>query len=257
MKYLEKWNSIGNDFLISTNSFSKNEIVHLCDRKFGIGADQFVIIHDDEVKFFNSNGMEAEICGNALKCVGQILFHQTGFKNFEVKTKKGLIKIEIENNGNIKINLGKVNSIKQINENDFFIDLGNPHYVSILNHYEGDDFFTSLQVKKELERQGSLKQIEFKETNGINYSIACIKDGNLLVRTFERGEGETLSCGSGSCAAFASCYQKRLIPEKIVIFNLGSKKVLDFKESFYLISYSPTQDIFLEGRGTQVAKIII
>ena len=251
----EKWHSIGNDFLISKTLIPEGDIVKLCDRNFGIGADQFIVIQSNSVRFFNADGSEAEMCGNALKCVGEIVSRETMQNKFNLITKKGTIGIEILPDGFTQINLGKALEVKKINENEFFINLGNPHYVSILQNFEGD-FFKSNTITQKLNEEGSIKQKEFAETRGINYSLALIDNRkNLLVRTFERGVGETLSCGSGSCASFLACYEGGIISNSTPVFNKGSKKVLAFKESFHFISYSYNNEILLRGKGTKVAEI--
>ena len=255
MKMLEKWHSIGNDFLISKTLIPEDDIAKLCDRNFGIGADQFIVIQQNSVRFFNSDGSEAEMCGNALKCVGEIVSRETMQNKFNLITKKGTVEIEILPDGFIEINLGKALEVKKMKENEFFINLGNPHYISILQNFDGD-FFSSNIITQKLNKEGEIKQKEFAETRGINYSLALIDNQkNLLVRTFERGVGETLSCGSGSCASFLACYESGIIPNSASVFNRGSKKVLAFKESFHFISFSYNNEILLRGKGTKVAEI--
>ena len=254
---LEKWHSLGNDFLISTNLLPPSSIKMLCDRNFGIGADQFILLEGKNVRFFNSDGSEAELCGNALKCVGEIIYKNTSEREFELTTKRGIVKVKVDREGFVEINLGSPIMVKQIKDNEFFVNLGNPHYICIIQNFEGD-FFNSNLITEKLTNEGKLKQIEFAESNGINFSLVFVDNNkNLLARTFERGVGETLSCGSGACACFVACYKSGIITDKVSVFNKGSKKVLDFRESFHLISYSFNNSILLKGKGTKVAEIKI
>jgi diaminopimelate epimerase len=248
MLILQKWHSIGNDFLISKLELSKEEITRLCDRKFGIGADQFVLIQEEEkkvIRFFNQDGTEAEMCGNALKCVTSILHQETLKTEFILKTKKGLIECKIEEDGLSKVNLGKPLEVRALKEG-FYVNLGNPHLVIFCK--PNDDF---------IEHKGKEMQVKFSETNGINVSfVEVIDKQKLLVRTFERGVGETLSCGSGSCASFIASFNKGLVEGAVQVFNKGSKKVLAFKESCHLISFE-SENVVLRGKGTKVAEIKI
>ncbi len=248
MILLEKWHSIGNDFLISKTELSMSEIARLCDRNFGIGADQFILLNGNNMRFFNQDGSEAEMCGNALKCVIKMLAQETGEVKFLLETKKGLINCEFQE-GYSMINLGKPLSFKQLDEG-FFVNLGNPHLVIFLELQEEEFWQTDFVQRKGLEMQ-----IKFAETKGVNVSFVLVKDETtLFVRTFERGVGETLSCGSGSCASFFTSFKNGLSKGKMKIFNKGSKKVLAFNESYHLL-YFENEDLILKGIGTKVARI--
>ncbi len=255
MKYLEKWHSIGNNFLISRFLPSNEDIKRLCDVNFGIGADQFVFIEQKKVSFYNPDGTEAELCGNALKCVAQIISTETGEDKFTIDTKTKKIEIEITQGRMAKINLGKPIEVKKITENEFFVNLGNPHYVFFIDNFEGD-FFNSGEITSKLNEEGVKKQIEFKNTKGINVSFALLcKNGDLLVRTFERGVGETLSCGSGSTACFTAYAVLHPALNEVRVFNKGSKKILAFEENFHCISFDGNNNLILKGKGTKIANI--
>jgi diaminopimelate epimerase len=257
MKYLEKWHSLGNNFLISKFLPSNEEIKRLCDVNFGIGADQFVFIDYKKVAFYNPDGTEAELCGNALKCVAKIISAESGQDKFTLETKTKKIEIEITKDGMACINLGKPAEVKQITENEFFVNIGNPHYIFFLNNFEGD-FFNSNEITAKLNAEGLKKQIEFEQTSGINVSFALVcKNGDLLVRTFERGVGETLSCGSGSTACFTAYVVLYPTLNEVRVFNKGSKKILAFEENFHCISFDGDKNLILKGKGTKVANIEI
>ena len=85
---LEKWHSLGNDFLISRTHVSPEKIKQLSDRNFGIGCDQFIVLENNTVRFFNNDGSESEMCGNALKCVGEIVSRETAYETGVFNPKK-------------------------------------------------------------------------------------------------------------------------------------------------------------------------
>lgn len=289
-RVLEKWNSIGNDFLITKEAFTTKEIIHLCDRRFGIGADQFVIMQNNKIKFFNADGIESEMCGNALKCITQVASREAPslqdfnfeLKNFTVNSKieDGFATIALplpsrfkeEGNPFIHITMPELNLKKERfdflkllqspSNSCFSLDIGNPHFVCIIDitnesNLVLDAFFSSQQFSAIINYMGEVLQKEFLKTGGVNASFVMVENRtNIFVRTYERGVGETLSCGSGSVAsAFCTTNAGLTESENIRVFNKGSEKVLAIKESYHQISIKPN-NLLLKGRGTKIAKII-
>ena len=186
-----------------------------------------------------------------LKTFTSTLYQKWGFisETFEIPNVSAQLRIVVK----IKIFEGSGTSA----ENEFYINLGNPHYVFFLDNIERD-FFNSNQITSKLNLEGVRKQIEFKDTNGINVSFAVIcENGDLLVRTFERGVGETLSCGSGSLACFLSHSILHSTNDGVRVFNRGSKKVLAFEENFHCIFFDSNKNLILRGKGTKIADIEI
>ena len=111
-----KMHGLGNDFVImflDETFLSKSVIKFVCNRKTGIGCDLLVIlsknnegISDYIASFFNSDGSEAEICGNALRCIGKLHYKNQSEKNCLVETKSGLVDIEYVDENNISVDLG-------------------------------------------------------------------------------------------------------------------------------------------------------
>jgi diaminopimelate epimerase len=135
-------------------------------------------------------------------------------------------------------------------EDGIYVNLGNPHLIIF---YEPNKELDDELVKA----KGLELQKKFPQTKGINVSfVQVLNKQKLLVRTFERGVGETLSCGSGSCASFIASQKMGLIEGEVQVFNKGSKKVLAFKESYHLISFS-SENVILKGKGTKVAEVKI
>lgn len=242
MKF-SKYEGTGNDFIMIEDmkeKLSEHDMssiaVRACNRHFGIGADGAIFIKNTSVAdmqmiIVNSDGSFAKMCGNGIRCFVKYLFDKNIVRkeNIKVLTGSGVrevfLEIEGDNLKSIKVNMGKVdfdtskmsifseiNNMKvSVLEQNFIISsmlLGVPHTV-ILNK----DF--SKGVAKELEKSSIF-------TQGSNINFCKIIDrNNIEVRTFERGAGFTLSCGSGSCASFAVCFRNLLVNSEINIKLLG------------------------------------
>ena len=111
-------NGLGNDFIIiDTRNFNlrleADEIRYLSNRRLGIGCDQLVLIKNSEdgiadfqILIFNSDGSEAESCGNATRCVGKLIIKESKTKNVVLETKGGLVDVEELENGLISVDMG-------------------------------------------------------------------------------------------------------------------------------------------------------
>jgi len=181
-----KYEGAGNDFILIDDrdgSFAA-DVQKLCHRKFGIGADGVILFQKDfRMRIFNSDGTEAESCGNGLRCLGQFIRdlgipgekHQIKIHDraVEISYVEGKIAVDMGQPRNLKLHLGPVH----------FVDTGVPHVV-----YFGEG----------IEELGPVFRHQFKA----NANFAVLQpDGSIKVRTFERGvEGETLACGTGACA---------------------------------------------------------
>lgn len=267
---LQKWHALGNDFLISKTLVEARQIIQLSSRNFGIGCDQFVILEGLKVRFFNADGSESGMCGNALKCIAEVVSRETNATTFQLQMKKGLIDVKF-NEGRPSICIGKPLNFKPApnpfsklkknffakNCNQFFyLDLGNPHIVCIL-HSNPTNFLSDKEITEEVREAGKFLQTLFPETAGINASFSLIKNSREMeVRTFERGVGETLSCGSGACASFYSALKSGMVSNNAKVFNAGSKKVLDICKNHHLTSLDNNENVWLEGFGVKVAEII-
>ncbi len=211
-----KMNGLGNDYIFvdsdSVSSYdinylkkSKETIKNISDRNFGIGGDGVVIIEQSDVAdakmlIYNADGSEAKMCGNALRCVGKVLYEKNRGRRdeFTVETLSGEKHLYIisadKHKALIRTDIGKPKVIKRLNDLEF-IDVGNPHIV-FYSSFLDDDI---MSVAKEL-------SIKFDA----NVEAVQIMNGKLKMRVWERGSGETLACGTGAAAVAFSAYNKGL-----------------------------------------------
>ncbi len=256
MIIFSKMQACGNDFVIidCVKDYPKYNFSilskFLCDRHFGAGADGVIYfssskIADARMRIFNSDGTEAEMCGNGIRCLSKLLYEKDYIKKeeFKIETLGGVkqIKLELENKKvvRVQVNMGKAifipssipvylpnNSSKEEVQNmeiDFKnrifnfhpVSLGNPHVVCFVNGF--DDFNFEL-VGKYVENYKYFP----KKTN---VEFAKIENSRKIkVKVWERGAGKTLGCGTGAIAT-ASVAMKKLYTESEVIVELDGGNV--------------------------------
>lgn len=198
-----KYQGTGNDFIIVDNrllEINKNDtkrIAELCDRRFGIGADGFILLENDKFSdfkmvYYNADGNESSMCGNGGRCITAFCKF-LGIADNEVTFTAidGLHKAKIEDNI-IYLQMQDVVNIES-HENHLFLDTGSPHHVEMVSD------LVNLEVKS----KGS--KIRYGEPYGIAGSnvnfVEQASSNSFVVRTYERGvEDETLSCGTGVTA---------------------------------------------------------
>lgn len=219
--FFTKMNGTGNDYIyfdllkneIDYDKFTKEIIIRLCDRNRGIGGDGIVFIAKSNVAvakmiMFNSDGSGAEICGNALRCVAKYLFDNkyVSNKRFFIETDRGIKDTIINDDDTVTVCLGKplydMIPLKPIKDNSMIgyeLNIGNPHFVVFSTNIDRDFEKTAKIISNN-------KEIF---PWGVNVEFATIdtESNSAKIRVYERGSGETLSCGTGASAVFeiASC----------------------------------------------------
>lgn len=232
-----KYSGSGNDFVFidsreETTPFSSEMISRLCDRKNGIGADGLILLEKGQkapfrMRIFNSDGSEAEMCGNGIRCFKKFL-EECGIDDSSVvvETKERLLKVESKG-VEVRAEMGcpkdlswdiKLDDTCQID----LINTGVPHAVQFVADIEREDLF---------DKAPFIRYHPKLLPSGTNVNAAQIKNNELWVRTWERGvEGETLACGTGmvACALIAS--MRFHLPSPIIVVPRSREKiVVEFK----------------------------
>jgi len=200
-----KYQGTGNDFVMidnRTNFFPKDNvklIEHLCDRRFGIGADGLILLENDtetdfRMVYYNSDGNQSSMCGNGGRCLVafakdlQLIENQTVF----IATD-GLHHATISEEGIVSLQMKSVDTVKTTSEY-VFLDTGSPHHVEMvsdLEHFNVKDTGEKIRYSDLYGKAGS----------NVNF-VEQISENTFAIRTYERGvEDETLSCGTGATAA--------------------------------------------------------
>lgn len=228
-----------NDFVLVFDPENKilitpEQIKKICDRKVGIGSDGFIkIVKVDGAWFMdysNSDGSVAEMCGNGIRVMARYLtdrgYQASGI--YAINTRDGRKFLSVPDEGDISVNMGKVTQVNGEvsvlqNSKTFVglnIDVGNPHAVVFT-----DDLETVGDLKKS---PAVLPEDAYPE--GVNIEFVEILDnGEIKMRVFERGVGETQSCGTGICAVAlaATIKTNKTLPIKWVINPPGGRLVVE------------------------------
>lgn len=245
-----KYQGTGNDFVMIDNRSGEwdhleiSDIVKLCDRRFGIGADGLIKIniaegYDFEVDYYNSDGSKS-FCGNGARCSVAFAFFLDLFEgSCRFLAIDGPHEAEIHN-GIIKLKMSDVEMISMDGE-DSVLDTGSPHYVKYVEDLIRYDVFAegkSIRNSENYKEKGI--NVNFVEKNG--------QDG-IFVRTYERGvEDETYSCGTGVTAAALTFMQKNNLIS-VPVKTLGGNLAVHAEKNG-----SSFRNIWLEGPAKQVFK---
>jgi len=220
-----KMNGAGNDFVLIDNrknkiKLSREQVVRLCDRHRGVGADGVILLTpcvsgkaDWAWEFYNSDGSTGEMCGNGARCFGRFVQKSTGHKSdFTFETEAGVIAAKFDSD-RVTVNLTAPKDLvldKRLNlsvgpQTVHFINTGVPHVVLfVLNA----DKAMVQHLGPEIRHHAQFKP---KGTN-VNF-VQVLGPSRIRVRTFERGvEGETLACGTGVTAS-------ALLSSRVYTFN--------------------------------------
>lgn len=238
-----KYSGNGNDFVIMGEQYlsqlSSKTISRICDRHFGIGADGLLLVGtasgvDGTMRIFNSDGGEAEMCGNGLRCLATYLDDQslvekssylirTMNHTYEVKKKDGAFAIlmsEIK-----ETNLVDLSGFTEF-EKKFYVNTGVPHLVFLTKDVKAID----IKITAPKYRFHSLF------SRGTNVSFVELLPGaqTAYVRTYERGvEDETFSCGTGLTACGLALSNWYGWKGDIQLFTLGGKQIVSVDKSVF------------------------
>lgn len=227
-----KYQGTGNDFIIADNRTNKysflatDQIRRLCDRRFGIGADGFMLLnekagYDFEMKYYNADGREGSMCGNGSRCIIKFAYHLGIHRNeYNFLASDGPHEAEIDTDGTVSIKMKDVDVVRKIH-GDFILDTGSPHYVKLAAEVMDMDVYKKgrdIRYSKDFEQEGI--NVNFVEQVG---------EHEILVRTYERGvEDETYSCGTGVTAAALICYHNENGFNDVEAKTLGGSLNVEF-----------------------------
>lgn len=267
-----KWQGIGNDFVI-VNGFQEKlenypqKAIEICDRHFGIGADGLVIalpseIADFRMRIFNSDGSEAEMCGNVTRCFARYVYENglTTKTELSIETLAGIIRPklifeegqiravcvdmgeprlkrgEIPMTGNAEeqaVNLPLVvgNSTYDIT----CVSMGNPHCIIFTDEVE------------ELDLQALGRPIEihplFPRKTNVEF-VKVIDRNTLRMRVWERGAGITLACGTGTCATVVAAVLNNKTEREVKVHLDGGDLFIEWRSDNHVYKTGPAVEVF-------------
>lgn len=266
-----KFEATANDFIIINGivkpvNIDASSAMTLCDRRRGIGADGVLVVHPSEkahfrMQVFNADGSEAEMCGNGIRALclfamekgissGNILLVETlaGIKRVEYRGKKGNQHFFSVDMGVPGLKRGDIPVIgdpeSSANEIDISladgssivvtcVSMGNPHCVVFVDDLES---FPVGKIGPELETHRFFPRrtnVEFVEVE---------RDDDIKVRVWERGVGETMSCGTGACASLIAASVKGFCGQKAIVRLAGGALEVEWSERVYMTG--PARHVF-------------
>lgn len=253
-----KMHGLGNDYVYidAIDQKIENEsslAKFVSNRHFGIGSDGLILICKSEIadfkmRMFNSDGSEAEMCGNGIRCVGKFVYDKgltnkttvkietlAGIKTLILNTKDGKVETARVDMGEPILEAEKipvistektVKNLEREAENKKFkftcVSMGNPHAITIVENTKEFD----------VEKYGKVLEIDNAFPKKANIEFAQIVDRqNISMRVWERGAGETLACGTGACATAVACNLNGLTDRKVNIELLGGTLNIEWNET--------------------------
>lgn len=269
-----KMTGLGNDYIYidctdGTKIKNIKELTQkLSDRHFGIGSDGLILIYnsdndnaDYKMRIFNSDGSEAEMCGNGIRCVAKLIHDKSLSKKdkISIETLSGIKKVKLLEDENGKCNevivdMGEpmfqdknipynvyepFNKDLDIDVNEekmrfTVVSMGNPHAITFIENV--DDF--------NIEKYGPIieKNPIFPNRTNVEF-VEVIDKNNIKVRVWERGVGETFACGTGACAAVVASGLNGYTGENVTV-NLPGGKLQ--------IEWGKDNHIYMQGTATKV-----
>ena len=253
-----KMHGAGNDFIVidainQDIAFTPAQWQRLADRRFGIGADQILVVEkprlpdcDFRYRIYNNDGGEVEQCGNGARAFVKFVSEKglSSKNSIRVETMAGIIAPRLEADGSITVDMGApvldpalvpfeasgLAGVAQGNDTVWPLDLalpgdqasvlvsvvsmGNPHAVQVVDDVDAQD----------LDASGPLIEHHPRFPRRVNAGYMQIIDRHhVKLRVFERGAGETLACGTGACAAAVAGIRRGLLDSPVRISARGDE----------------------------------
>lgn len=265
-----KMHGIGNDFVMVNaiqhplDDAELPSLAHrICNRRYGVGSDGLILARKGasapfQMRMFNPDGSESEMCGNGIRCFSRFLKDQGLWEadRVEVETGAGLLTLETMPDGQVQVDMGPARllrreipvagdpdatyirvptAIEGMTLDGTAVSMGNPHLV----------FFVDDVAGVPLERWGPLFEHHPDFTNRTNVHFVQVADStHLIQRTWERGAGVTLACGTGACACAVAAFLNGLSERSVTIRLPGGNLSLSYLESGHVLMTGPAETAF-------------
>jgi diaminopimelate epimerase len=245
-----KMQGLGNDFIVFEGPAqpSPDQIAAWCDRRTGVGADGVLVVTalDASVRmeYWNADGFRAEMCGNGLRCVARFAYDRgwSDGRSFTVSTDVGDYPVTVGEGGRVRALLGHSpapaeSTVAVAGTNVRPLSMGNPHAVLLVPSTREAPVRTLGPVIEVAEPFPDRTNVEFVEV---------VDRSRIAVRTWERGVGETLACGTGAGAAAVVAHREGLIEGAVAVEMLGGVLEIDIDGDTVWMD-GPAEYVF-EGR---------
>lgn len=255
-----KMHGAGNDFVVIDQramdfEFSPDQVRLLADRRVGIGCDQFITLHkpppqtdaDLLMRIRNPDGSEAGACGNATRCVAELLFEQNGRPYQVIRTVSGDLPAERLADGRIRVDMGAPRlgweeiPLSMATDTLHLPLQGDPAACSMGNPHA--TFFVGNPDL--IEQHGRRWERHELFPEGVNVGYAKIGDRtHMRLRMWERGAGLTRACGSGACAAVVNAHRRGLSDRRVEVQMDGGVLEIELTDSGRVLMTGPVATSF-------------
>lgn len=249
--YFEKYHGTGNDFILIKDEVTNPSDVALkvCNRHFGIGADGLMYpskssIADIKMNYYNADGSVAKMCGNGIRCFARFVYEKNleNKTHFLVETLDGVKEVTLTNDEvTVKLNLPNLINHDMLTKTvdgkkTFYFDDIKGYIVSVGTMHA----VIYLDENKDIDVEKYASEIQnheiFKDQCNVNF-VSVLNDEKIFVKTYERGSGWTLSCGTGATASAYHAYIHQKVNKSEVSVDVlgGSLKIKLEDNHCYLI----------------------
>ena len=271
--FFTKVHGLGNDFVL-VDCFSEDLVfpdmgalaVRICDRHFGVGADGLVLVEpsgaaDARMRIFNPDGSEAEMCGNAIRCVAKYLYEHKRVVKEEVRveTAAGLMVPKLLVEGGlvraVRVDMG----VPRLSREEIpmegppgrvvgeplsaggctctvtAVSMGNPHCVIFVSDVKAvplKDWGPAIENHRAFPRRTN---VEF---------VQVLSREEVIMRVWERGAGETLACGTGACASVVAGVLNGLTDRKVRVHLAAGHLDIEWSDSGHVYMTGPAEEVF-------------
>jgi diaminopimelate epimerase len=270
-----KMHGAGNDFIVvdainQQVDLSVDQWRRLADRRFGIGADQILVVErptdagvDFRYRIFNNDGGEVEQCGNGSRAFVRFVVDKglTQARSIRVQTMSGIINPRLEDDGSVTVDMGAPRLVPAevpfdetglagmvqgddtlwplpVGDETVFVSvvsMGNPHAVQVVDDVDAAP----------VEETGPLIERHVRFPKRVNAGYLQVMDRHhIRLRVFERGAGETLACGTGACAAVVAGIRRGLLDSPVRVSARGGELSIAWA--------GPDQPVYLSGPAVSV-----
>jgi diaminopimelate epimerase len=265
-----KMHGIGNDFVMvdairtpvpATEAPKLSRAMN--DRKFGIGGDGLILVEKGQsapfrMRMFNPDGSESEMCGNGVRCVAKFVRDKghTGETNIPIETGAGLLELRVGGDGQVRVDMGPARLTRgeigvtgepcdTFHESEVeaegltftgtAVSMGNPHLV----------IFTEDVAGVPLEVWGPALENHPMFPRRINvHFVQVLNRGEIVQRTWERGAGITLACGTGACACAVAAYLGGQTGRNVKVRLPGGDLQIEYAEDGRVFMTGPAETVF-------------
>jgi diaminopimelate epimerase len=280
-----KMHGAGNDFIVidainQQVALGPEQWQRLADRRFGIGADQILVVErpldascDFRYRIFNNDGGEVEQCGNGSRAFVRFVSDKglTNKRSIRVQTMSGIITPRLEDDGSVTVDMGApvfeparvpfdssgLDGVLQGRDTVWpltvrqqgkektvlvsTVSMGNPHAVQLVDDVDNAPV---AETGPQIEHHP-----RFPKRVNAGY-LQVLDRGHVRLRVFERGAGETLACGTGACAAVVAGIRRGLLDAKVAVDARGGRLTITWAGEGQPVYLSGPAETVFEGEIT-------